>query len=116
MQYHEILDELTAIIQEAEGRFLTAYQICQKIELNYPNLWESLVNEYPSSAPETPMGEGTGRHYSPASFVANALSHFNSNSTIRGLKQELLECEGVSFNGVEPGFTGNVVGIWAIHA
>lgn len=114
MKYQDILPTLTEILQTATGNFLTAYQICQRIESINPELWNSLVNEYPSSNSEIPTGHGTGRQYSPASFVANALSYFNSNNTIIGLRQEMFECEGVLFNGIKPGFTGNVIGIWAI--
>ncbi|ABM23693.1 MULTISPECIES: hypothetical protein [Shewanella] len=114
MQYKNIKDELENVIKSAEGHFLSAYQICQKLENNYPNLWSSLVYAYPSLDPNTPMGEGTGLQYSPASFVANALKYFTANSAISGLRQETLKCEGVNFDGVAPGFTGNIVGIWAI--
>lgn len=116
MKYEEIKDELIEVIKSAQGDFLTAYQICQKLESIAPELWQSLLEAYPSATPETPMGEGTGHKYSPASFIANALKHFTLKGSIAGLKQEQLECEGVTFNGVEPGFTGNVVGIWSIKA
>jgi hypothetical protein len=116
MHFEKIRNEVIQIIQSVQGRFLSSYQICQKLQVSYPQLWQSLVEEYPSTDPATPMGEGTGQQYSPASFVANALKHFNTNQTIPGLRQELFECEGVSFSGIAPGFTGNTVGIWAINA
>ncbi|MEM6232510.1 MULTISPECIES: hypothetical protein [Shewanella] len=115
MQYKNIKDELEDVIKSAEGHFLSAYQICQKLEDKYPSLWSSLVYDYPSVDPNTPMGEGTGLQYSPASFVANALKYFTTNGTISGLRQEIFECEGVNFDGVAPGFTGNIVRIWAIR-
>ena len=31
MKYHEIIDEVIAILKGHEGRLVTAYQICQKI-------------------------------------------------------------------------------------
>lgn len=116
LKFEDIKDELIEVIKSAKGDFLTAYQICQKLESIDPMLWQSIVETYPSATPETLMGEGTGHKYSPASFVGNALKHFTSNGSIVGLQQELLECEGVTFNGVEPGFTGNRVGIWSIKA
>jgi len=114
MHFEEIKNEVIQIIGSADGHFLTAYQICQRLQVTSVPLWEALVAEYPSANPATPMGEGTGRQYSPASFVANALKHFIATRSVPRLRQEILECEGVSFSGVDPGFTGNVVGIWAI--
>ncbi|WP_027150376.1 hypothetical protein [Methylobacter tundripaludum] len=116
MHFADIKTEVVAILESAQGRFLTAYQICQRLEMSAESTWQALVAEYPSVNAATPMGEGTGRQYSPASFVANALKHFVETSAVRNLRQELFECEGVSFNGIDPGFTGNVVGIWAINA
>ena len=116
MHFADIKTEVVAILESAQGRFLTAYQICQRLEISAEPTWQALVAEYPSVNAATPMGEGTGRQYSPASFVANALKHFVETSAVRNLRQELFECEGVSFNGIDPGYTGNVVGIWAINA
>lgn len=115
MQFTNIKNELVSVLESAQGRFLTAYQICQRLEVCAKPTWQALVEEYPSADPATPMGEGTGRQYSPASFVANALKHFVDTGAVPKLKQELFECEGVSFTGIDPGFTGNVVGIWAIN-
>lgn len=114
MHFEDIRNEVVQIIQSAQERFLTAYQICQRLQITAEPLWEALVAEYPSTNAATPMGEGTGRQYSPASFVANALKHFIETRAVPNLRQELFECEGVSFNGIDPGFTGNIVGIWAI--
>lgn len=114
MHFAEIRTEVVEILKATQGRFLTAYQICQRLEVRAEPTWQALIKEYPSVNVETPMGEGTGRQYSPASFVANALKHFVETSAVPNLRQELFECEGVSFNGIDPGFTRNVVGIWAI--
>ena len=114
MRFEEIRNEVIQIVQSVQGRFLTAYQICQRLQVTNPQLWQSIVEEYPSTNPQTPMGAGAGQQYSPASFVANALTHFITNHSAPGLRQELFECEGVSFSGIYPGFTGNIVGIWAI--
>ena len=114
MKFTDIKTKLVEILEE-EGKFISAYQICQKLETNFPDIWKSLLKEYLSKSPETPMGKGTGVHYSPANFVANALSKFLKDSGIKGLIQESFSCAGVSFNGIEPGYTGNTVGIWAIR-
>lgn len=116
MHFEDIKTEVVAILESAQGCFLTAYQICQRLEVSAEPVWQALVTEYPSANSATPMGEGTGSQYSPASFVANALKHYVETDSVQNLRQELFECEGVSFNGIDPGFTGNVVGIWAINA
>lgn len=91
MNYEEIRNEVVQILQSANGRFLTAYQICQKLQVSAPPLWTALVNKYPSENIAKPMGEGTGHQYSPASFIANALKHFNGNQMIQNLRQEYLD-------------------------
>ncbi|MBX9634934.1 MAG: hypothetical protein K2X44_08125, partial [Magnetospirillum sp.] len=115
MEFEDVRASVVEIISAANGRFLTAYQICQRIEQSDPELWQTIVTSYPSSDPDVPMGAGAGRHYSPASFVANSLRYFLRMGMIPGLRLEWFECEGVSFSGVDPGYTGNVVGIWAIQ-
>lgn len=114
MKYEEVINEVVSILQGHNGKFVTAYQICQQIEQSYQDLWARLTAEYPSIDPDVTMGEGTGSNYSPASFVANALKHHSTQNS--QISQEWLSCEGVTFNGVAPGFTGNFVGIWAFRA
>lgn len=116
MHFIDFKPQIVQIVRDAQGRFLTAYQICQVLERDYADQWQLLIEAYPSADAETPMGEGTGNQYSPATFVARALAHFTSADTSLGLRQESFSCEGVSFSGIAPGFTGNFVGIWAIHA
>lgn len=116
MKFQDVEQIVVSIIQGEKGRFLSAYQICQQIARMNPVLWASLVREYPSVNSDIPMGEGTGKHYSPASFVANALRNLVEKRPDLGLRQERFGCDGVSFDGVDPGFTGNEVGIWAINA
>ena len=116
MRFEEITNEVSQLLGAAQGRFLTAYQICQQLEQMFPQVWLELIAEYPSVTREIPMGEGTGQQYSPASFVANALKHFYTMGSVVGLRQEALVCEGVIFSGIAPGFTGNTVGIWARDA
>lgn len=111
MKYIEIQEIAFEIVREAEGYFLSSYQICQKIEERNPELWERIRIEYPSENQNIDMGAGTGKHYSPASFVANALKYFSERND--ELKQEYFSCEGVSFEKTIPGFTGNILGIWA---
>jgi hypothetical protein len=60
------------------------------------------------------MGEGAGMKFSPATFVAQALANLVKRGDVPGLRQEHFSCEGVAFSGIAPGYTGNVIGIWAI--
>jgi len=113
MNYHEIINEVVEILGGHEGCFVTAYQICQQIEQAHPDLWQRLTTAYPSIDPNVAMGEGTGRYYSPASFVSHALKHHSTGN--QDIVQEVLSCEGVSFSGVAPGYTGNITSIWALR-
>lgn len=113
MRFEEIKTEVLEIVRSQHGRFITAYQICQHLEQSYWPLWDRLTAAYPSASPNITMGEGTGHQYSPASFVANALKHYAEQE--QELVQSEFACDGVSFNGIAPGFTGNIVGIWAIR-
>lgn len=114
MQFDDIKIEAQNILESFEGQYLTAYQICQHLEIRYPSLWAKLIADYPSADPSTPMGKNTGKHFSPASFIGNALAYHRTNGTIANLRHGYFSCDGVTFNGVEPGYTGNTVSIWAI--
>lgn len=114
MKYDEIIDQVVEILKGHNGRFVTAYQICQQIEEAHPSLWQRLTSAYPSTDPDVAMGEGTGNYYSPATFVAKAIKHHSNEN--KCIIQEWFSCEGVSFSGVAPGFTGNFVSIWAFRA
>lgn len=116
MKYVEIKSEAIDVLSSAGGRFMSAYQVCQHFEKDYPDLWKKLVEAYPSTSTNKPMGEGAGRYYSPATFVATALANFVRNASVPGLQQEHLSCEGVQFSGIAPGYTGNVIGIWAVKS
>ena len=76
-------------------------------------MWQRLTTAYPSIDPNVAMGEGTGRYYSPASFVSHALKH--QSSVNPDIVQEVLSCEGVSFGNIAPGFTGHMTSIWALR-
>jgi hypothetical protein len=111
MHFEEVQVAVVEILRAAKGHFLSAYQICHRLKANEPELWARLVAEYPSVHPDIPMGEGTGKPYSPASFIANALNSFKGDPL---LQKELFDCEGISFGATDPGATVNSVGIWAI--
>lgn len=113
MKYSDVINEVLSILEGHNEKFVTAYQICQQIELTYPDLWARLIAAYPSVDPVVAMGEGTGSNYSPASLIANALKHYSNLN--KHIIQEWFSCEGVTFSGIAPGFTGNFVGIWAFR-
>ena len=103
----EILD----IVQSANPNFLTPYQICNSLKEIYPTVWKQLTSAYPSGQNKPQMGAGADKPYSPATYVAQALEHFRKNGS--PVRKENFSCENVIFNGTKPGFTGNVVSIWA---
>jgi hypothetical protein len=75
-------------------------------------VWTQLRNAYPSPEGNPDMGAGASTQYSPATFVAQALENFRVKG--ENLQKEYFTCENVVFNGIRPGFTGNMVSIWAI--
>ena len=113
MHYSDIRNELIEIVESQEGKFISAYQICNILEESYPVVWEQLRSEYPSPEGRPDMGAGASTQYSPATFVAQALENFRIKGA--NLRKEYFTCENIEFNGIKPGFTGNVVSIWAIR-
>ncbi|MGY3871060.1 hypothetical protein ACW5W4_16270 [Aeromonas crassostreae] len=77
----------------------------------FPNLWNVIQSEYGTATGNPTIGAGAGQHYYTASFVSQAIAHFSK--TLKEIKKEYLTCEGVTFNNIELGYTGNVVAIWA---
>ncbi len=113
MEYKEVINEVIEILEECEGDFITAYQICNKIELTYPYLWRRITTDYSSINPNIAMGEGTGNSYSPATFISNALQNYSKDNP--HIVKDVLSCEGVLFGDVVPGFTGKRITIWALR-
>lgn len=111
MKFTDIQAELQRIIQNQNGNFISAYQVCNQMETLFPQQWARLRDAYPSQEGYPEMGAGANKPYSPATFVAQALEHFRKNGA--PLRKEYFICENVNFNGIKPGFTGNLVSIWA---
>ncbi|KRV68067.1 hypothetical protein AO721_07585 [Aeromonas veronii] len=111
MKFIDAKKELIQILQDADTRFISAYQICIAVETKFPKLWDVIQSEYGTATGNPTMGSGAGQHYSPASFVSQALEYFSK--TLKEIKKEYFTCEGVIFSNIEPGYTGNVVAIWA---
>lgn len=111
MKFIDAKNELIQILQDADTRFISAYQICLTIEAKHPNLWDIIQSEYGTATGNPTMGSGAGQHYSPASFVSHALEYFSKMQ--KEIKKEYFICEGVTFSNIEPGYTGNIVAIWA---
>jgi len=112
MEFNEVRDEVYQVLQEAGGRFRTAYQVCTKIEEFNPNLWRRLLEEYPSASGRPPMGEGVGIYYSPASFIAHALDYFYERDHDNIMKA-WFDSKNITFDETEPGFKGGWISIWA---
>ena len=111
MKFVDAREELLEVIKNANTRFLSSYQICWEIEKSFPALWQSIHSEYGTAIGCPEMGAGAGQNYSPASFVSQALEYFSK--TEKGICKQYLSCEVISFGDIEPGYTGNVVAIWA---
>ena len=111
MQLTAFQTEILSIVQSENGYFLSAYQICNALEEQFPQIWAQLIAAYPSQGNAPQMGAGANKPYSPATYVALALEHFRQNGS--PIRKEYFSCKNVEFNGITPGFTGNVISIWA---
>lgn len=112
MEFNEVRSKVYRVLQEGDGRFRTAYQICARIEEFNPRLWGRILEEYPSAPGRPPMGEGAGIHYSPANFIAHALDYFFGRDTTNIMKA-WFDSKNITFDGTEPGFKGGWISIWA---
>lgn len=107
MEFTEIETELVEVVRRGNGMFRTAYQIFANLEQTTK---DRLTREYPVTSGRPEMGEGAGRHYSPASFIAHALEYFaRSNGRI---VQKSIDTQNARFEGYTPGFKGTT-SIWA---
>jgi hypothetical protein len=113
MKYSDIKKELLEIVGNQKGKFISAYQICNILEETHPQIWVTLRDAYPSPEGHPTMGAGANKQYSPATFVAQALENFRVKDP--SIRKEYFTCENIEFNGTKPGFTGNIVSIWAIQ-
>lgn len=109
MEFNDVKKDVLEILQKENGKFITPYQIFEKLS---SEIKDKLTEAYPPQAGGPSMGAGCGKSYSPATFIAKALDYFFYDKNIF-LRKEQLSCKGVTFNGTEPGFTGNVISIWA---
>jgi len=112
MEFNEVQTELYRILQEADGRFRTPYQICIRIQEENPDLWALLLRAYPSVEGQPPMGAGSGTYYSPASFVSHALDYFFQND-LGDIIKAWFDSKNIIFENIEPGFKGGWISIWA---
>ena len=112
MEFIEAQNEVYQILQEANVRFRTAYQICTRIEEFNPRLRRRLLEKYPSAPGKPSMGEGAGIYYSPASFIAHALDYFFERDANNVMKA-WFDSKNVNFEGIKPGFKGGWISIWA---
>lgn len=106
-------DELKSIILEilpkGKGEFITSYQICDKIEEDYPEGWEWLICEYPPCPGCPPYGVGCGRPYCMTTFVSNTLSSEPK------IVKRYLDCKNLMFKGTKPSCSNGWIAIWALE-
>lgn len=113
MKYEELDSTLHRILEDAGGRFLTAYQICNVLENSDAQLWERLRSDYPSKTGQGSVGAESGAQYSPATFVSMALDNFRKKDKNSRISKEWLDPRNCTFDGIEPGYKGKDLSIWA---
>lgn len=115
MNYCQIRNDVYTILRNARGRYRTAYQICQMIKSYNPNIWRMLVRTYPTKLGRPPYGHNAGTYYSPATFIAKALSYFKKTDAQnrQHISMKYFDSQNVKFSNIEAGFRGYWVSIWA---
>ncbi|KHN49594.1 hypothetical protein [Pectobacterium fontis] len=111
MKLNDLSDALIQIIKDENGHYLSAYQICMIIQDKLPEEWEKIHSEYTSEASPVPMGTGAGTNYSPASYVAQSLEFLSKSN--KQIKKEYLNSKWITIDGLEPGYSGKIISIWA---
>ncbi|MGD0276623.1 MAG: hypothetical protein ABSB79_11345 [Syntrophales bacterium] len=110
MQHNEIRNITLEILQEAkDGRFISAYQIFERIKAKDPKLAMKIEATYSPEKGEPPTIAGSDEHFTIAVFIANALTDFQKSH--EEIKQEWLEAMDIMIGGIQP--SGPKITIWA---
>ena len=112
MHFHEIENSVIDILQNADGKYLLPYQIFMRLMSGDPLLGQRIKAEYPVQPGNPTMGEGAGIYYSPASFVAHALSYFNNSNSYPLLDKRWFDGIDIEIEGIIPG-NKEGTSIWA---
>lgn len=112
MHFHEVENLVVDILQDADGQYLLPYQIFTRLKDRDPVLGQRIENEYPVQTGNPPMGEGAGIYYSPASFIAHALDHFQKSSNYPQIDKRWFDTIDIKVEGIIPG-NKEGTSIWA---
>jgi len=110
MKFSEVETIVLEILKNANGKYLLPYQVFMRLKDKNPSLAHRIEEEYPVQEGNPSMGEGAGIHYSPASFIAHALSHFKNK--LGGLDQQWFDSSDIEVEGIIPG-NKEGTSIWA---
>ena len=114
MQFNQVENLVVSILRNADGQYLLAYQIFSRLKDRDPALGQKIENEYPVQTGNPRMGEGAGIYYSPASFIANALDHFQKSGNYPQIDKRWFDTTDIEVEGIIPG-NKEGTSIWAWH-
>jgi len=112
MHFAEIEKIVIYILKEAGGKYLFPYQIFLRLKIKDLLLAKRIEAEYPVRPGKPSMGEGAGIYYSPASFVAHALSYVHGRKTYPLLDKQWFDAIDIEIVGIIPG-NKEATSIWA---
>jgi hypothetical protein len=112
MHFRDVENLVIQIIQDADGKYLFPYQIFTRLKNRDPALGQRIENEYPVQPGNPTMGEGAGIYYSPASFIAHALDHFQRSGSYPEIDKRWFDSIDVEVEGIIPG-NKEGTSIWA---
>lgn len=110
MQFNQIEALTIQILQDADQKFLFPYQIYNRIKQRNPSIAAQIEAAYPAQSGNPIMGKDAGILYSPASFVAHALSYFKDAHG--QIQKEWVDANDIEIKGVAPG-NKETTSIWA---
>lgn len=109
IEIDDMREVLFAILRGADGKFLSVYQICKRIEGRDNDLWARLTAAYTTDNPPPEYGPNAGTYYAPSSRVAHALKQLKDQDS--HLLQGVLDCSDLVFRDVDTG--RREISIWA---
>lgn len=112
MHFRDVEDLVIDILRNAGGKYLLPYQIFTRLKDRDTVLGQRVEDEYPVQTGNPTMGEGAGIYYSPASFIAHALDHFQRSSNYPQIDKRWFDSIDIQVEGIIPG-NKEGTSIWA---
>ena len=112
MHFRDVENLVIDILRNAGGKYLLPYQIFTRLKDRDPVLGQRVEDKYGVQTGNPTMGKGAGIYYSPASFIAHALDHFQRSSNYHQIDKRWFDSSDIQVEGIIPG-NKEETSIWA---